>query len=55
MFDSVQQIIARAEETGKLFWDVVLEEDLRQRQVSREQSLHKMLAIWKAMEDASHN
>lgn len=55
MLDSLQQIIDRAEETGRLFWEVVLEEDIQQRQVSREQSLAKMLTIWKAMEDASHN
>ena len=55
MFDSMQQIIARTEETGKLFWEVVLEADMHQRQVSREQSVAKMLTIWKAMEDASHN
>ena len=55
MLDSMQQIIDRAEETGRLFWEVVLEEDILQRQVSREQSLAKMLTIWKAMEDASHN
>ena len=55
MFDSMQQIIARTEETGKLFWEVVLEADMNQRQVSREQSVAKMLTIWKAMEDASHN
>ena len=55
MLDSVQQIITRARETGKLFWEVVLEEDMQQRQVSRSQSLAKMLTVWKAMEEASHN
>ncbi len=55
MFDSVGQIVSRAEETGKLFWEVVLEEDMQERGVTRQQSLSKMLAVWKAMEDASHN
>lgn len=55
MFDSLHQIIDRAEKTGRLFWEVVLEEDLQQRQVTREQSLGKILSIWKAMLDASHN
>ena len=55
MLDSMQQIIDRAEQTGKLFWEVVLEGDMQTRQVTREQSLSKMLTIWKAMEDASHN
>ncbi len=55
MLDSLQQIISRAEETGRLFWEVVLEEDLQERGVTRQQSLSKMLTVWKAMEDASHN
>ena len=55
MLDSMQQLIDCAEKTGRFFWEVVLEEDMNQRQVSREQSLAKMLTVWKAMEDASHN
>ncbi|MBE6971995.1 MAG: L-serine ammonia-lyase, iron-sulfur-dependent, subunit alpha, partial [Ruminococcaceae bacterium] len=55
MLDSMQQIIDRAEEAGKLFWEVVLEEDMQHRQVTRSQSMAKMLTVWKAMEDASHN
>lgn len=55
MLDSMQQIIERAEAAGKLFWEVVLEEDMQHRQVTREQSLSKMLSVWKAMEEASHN
>ena len=55
MLDSMQQIIERAEEAGKLFWEVVLEEDMQHRQVTREQSLSRMLTTWKAMEEASHN
>ena len=55
MLDSLQQIIDCAEKTDRLFWEVVLEADMDQRQVSREQSVAKMLTVWKAMEDASHN
>ena len=55
MLDSLQQIIDCAEKTNRLFWEVVLEDDMNQRQVSREQSVAKMLTVWKAMEDASHN
>ena len=55
MLDSMQQIIDRAEEAGELFWEVVLEEDMQHRQVTRSQSMAKMLTVWKAMEDASHN
>ena len=55
MLDSLQQLIDCAEKTDRLFWEVVLEEDMNQRQVSRAQSMAKMLTVWKAMEDASHN
>ena len=55
MLDSLQQIIDCAEKTNRLFWEVVLEDDVNRRQVSREQSMAKMLTVWKAMEDASHN
>ena len=55
MLDSLQQIIDCAEKTDRLFWEVVLEADMDQRQVSRAQSMAKMLTVWKAMEDASHN
>ena len=55
MLDSLRQIIDCAEKTDRLFWEVVLEEDMNQRQVSRAQSMAKMLTVWKAMEDASHN
>ena len=55
MLDSLQQLIDCAEKTDRLFWEVVLEEDMDQRQVSRAQSMAKMLTVWKAMEDASHN
>ena len=55
MLHSIQQIIERAEESGKLFWEIILEEDMQQRQVSRSQSMAKMLTIWKAMQEASDN
>ena len=50
MLHSIQWIIERAEESGKLFWEVVL---LEERQVSRQQSLAQMLTIWHAMQDAA--
>lgn len=55
MLYSIQQIIERAEAEGKLFWEIVLEEDMQERQVTRQRSMAKMLVVWKAMEDASHN
>ena len=55
MFDSMQQIMDRSEETGRLFWEVVLEEDMKHRQVTRQQSMAKMLTVWNAMEEASQH
>ena len=53
MLHSIQWIIERAEESGKLFWEVVLQDDMEERQVSRQQSLAQMLTIWQAMQDAA--
>lgn len=47
--DSVEEIIAQAEKMGIPFWEVVLEEDVEQRQVTREQSLERMRDAWRAM------
>jgi len=53
MLDSMQGIITNSEETGKPFWEVILEEDMTERQVSRQQSMTKMLSVWQAMEEAA--
>lgn len=53
MLDSMQGIITHSEETGKPFWEVILEEDMTERQVSRQQSMTKMLSVWQAMEEAA--
>ncbi len=53
MFDTMQEILCRIEDEKKSFWEVVLDEDLKQRQVSREQSMSTMMHIWDAMLDAA--
>ena len=53
MLHSIQWIIERAEASGQLFWEVVLHDDMEERQVSRQQSLAQMLTIWQAMQDAA--
>lgn len=53
MLDSMQQILARSEALGRPFWEVILEEDITERQVSRQQSMTKMLSVWQAMEEAA--
>lgn len=50
---SMQEIFDQMESRGLLFWEVVLETDLEDRQVTRAQSMAKMLAIWQAMVDAA--
>ena len=50
---SMQEILDRSHESGKPFWEIVLEDDMEERQVTRELSMTKMLSVWQAMKDAS--
>jgi L-serine dehydratase len=51
--DSMKEIFDRMEQGGKPFWEIVLETDMDERQVTRQQSLAKMLLTWQAMVDAA--
>ena len=51
--DSMREIFDRMTEEGKPFWEIVLETDMEERQVSRSQSMAKMLTTWQAMVDAA--
>lgn len=51
--NSMQEILDRMEKSGKEFWEIVLETDIDERQVTREESLAKMLYTWQAMQDAA--
>ena len=51
--DSMKEIFDRMEQEGKPFWEIVLETDMEERQVTRKQSMAKMLITWQAMEDAA--
>lgn len=51
--DSMQQILDQIEATGKPFWEIVLEADMEERQVTREQSMAKMLGVWQAMRESA--
>ena len=51
--DSMKEIFDRMEQEGKPFWEIVLEADMEDRQVTRNQSMAKMLLTWQAMEDAA--
>ena len=50
---SMQEILDRSNESGKPFWEIILEDDMEERQVSRESSMAKMLSIWQAMKEAA--
>ena len=51
--DSMKEIFDKMEQQQKSFWEIVLEEDMESRQVTRNQSLAKMLLTWQAMVDAA--
>ena len=53
MLDTMSNIIRRAEEENKSFWEIVLEDDMEKKEYSREESFEKMLTVWQAMENAS--
>ncbi len=53
--DSMKEIFDRMAEEGRPFWEIVLETDMEERQVSRSQSMAKMLTMWQAMVDAADN
>ena len=47
--DSMAEIFEKAEAGGKPFWQVVLDTDMEERQVTAEASLENMRATWRAM------
>ena len=50
---TMKEIFDLMEQKGKPFWEVVLEDDMDARQVTRNQSMAKMLLTWQAMVDAA--
>ena len=53
MLHSMKWITEESEKRNIPFWEVVLQSDMEQRQVSRQQSVARMLSVWQAMEEAS--
>lgn len=51
--DSMSQIFEEMEQKGLAFWEVVLANDMEDRQVTRAESIAKMLTVWRAMQDAA--
>ncbi|NLZ82776.1 MAG: L-serine ammonia-lyase, iron-sulfur-dependent, subunit alpha [Clostridiales bacterium] len=54
-FRALQEIIDKSEETGKKFWEIVIEDDMNERAVSREDSFQKMCMLYDTMRDANDN
>ena len=51
--DSMQDIFCQMEAKKKPFWEVILDADVEERQVTREESMARMLTVWQAMKEAS--
>ena len=51
--DSMQEICTAARREGKRFWEIILETDMENRDVSRGASLEKMAQNWHTMKEAS--
>ena len=50
---SMSEIYEECRRSGLPFWEVILRYDMDDRQVTREESIGKMLITWQAMQDAS--
>ena len=53
--DSMKEIFDTMQARDLPFWEVILQADMEDRQVSRSQSMAKMLTVWQAMSDAADN
>lgn len=53
--DSIAEILASCSERNLAFWQVVLEADVEERQVSAGASFEKMRATWRAMLDSAES
>ena len=53
--DSMKEIFDTMEARDLPFWEVILQADMEDRQVSRNQSMAKMLTVWQAMSEAADN
>ena len=51
--DSMKEIFERSARDNIPFWEIVLQYDMEERQVSRQASMAKMLSTWQAIQDAA--
>ena len=49
MFQSLEEIIQKCEQSNKEFWEIILEDDVQERQVDAANSYAKMTETWDAM------
>lgn len=54
-YTSLNEIISEAAEKQTLFWEVILQDDLEERKVTREASMEQMKATWDAVLHASES
>ncbi len=52
--DSMKEILAVVRREGKPIWEIVVEKDMEDRMVTRDESIRKMAVTWRAMLDASN-
>lgn len=48
-YHSIEAILDYCEKRGKKFYEAVLEDDMEERKVSREESIKEMYVMWDAM------
>lgn len=51
-FNSIEEITKKGIEEGKLFWEVVVDDDMNERQVTKEEVFSKMKMLYKTMMEA---
>lgn len=54
-YHSLEEIIEKAQKEEKKFWEIILEDDMNERQVTREKSMNKMKKMLVAMREANQN
>lgn len=52
-YDSLQEIIEQCRQENKEFWQIIMEDDMSERNVSSENSREQMRLTWKAMQDSA--
>lgn len=54
-FQSLEEIITKAKNDKKEFWEIILEDDMHERQVSKVKSMEKMREMYHAMKEANES